>query len=173
MDKVDRPRGLVRYDSMNALAGKARRFLRPRIFAYSVLGLIGLGVLGLTAFKRAKPYTTTISRMAGASFFADDAMVRNIYQLRLLNKRNQPATFTIELGPETPQGFLLSSAGQEFQIEALGEQTRPCVIFSSRDSYPGPTDLKLLITGNPGDVKLEQKIRFLGPDPELLGRAKE
>ena len=97
-------------------------------------------------------------------------MVRNIYQLRLLNKRNQAATFTIELGPETPQGFTLSAAGQEFEIEALGEQTRPCVIFSTLESYAGPTNLTLLITGKPGDVKIEQKVRFLGPDPELLGR---
>jgi cytochrome c oxidase accessory protein FixG len=168
MDKVGRPRGLVRYDSMNALAGRARRFLRPRIFAYCALGLVGLAVLGVIASKRAKPYTTTLSRMEGASFFSDDSMVRNIYQLRLLNKRNQDATFSVELGPETPPGFTLGNAGQEFRIGPLGEQTRPCVIFVTRDSYTGPTDLKLVVTGNPGDVKIEQKIRFLGPDPKLL-----
>jgi len=170
MDKVGRPRGLVRYDSMNALAGMPRRFLRPRILAYGVLGLIGLGVLGLTAFKRARPYTTTVTRMAGAPYYSDQAMVRNIYQLRILNKRNQTAVFSVELGPDTPPGFSLSGAGQDFQIDALGEQTRPCVVFCTAASYPGATDLTLLITGNPGDVKIEQNIRFLGPEPVVMGR---
>jgi polyferredoxin len=33
MTKLDRPRGLVRYDSSHGFAGKARRILRPRILA--------------------------------------------------------------------------------------------------------------------------------------------
>src|SRR5690606_21433497 len=32
MDKLGRPRGLIRYDSPNGLEGKKRRFLRPRVW---------------------------------------------------------------------------------------------------------------------------------------------
>ena len=45
MVKIDRPKGLIRYDSFNGFAGKTRRFLRPRIYAYCALALLGLGAL--------------------------------------------------------------------------------------------------------------------------------
>ncbi|MFO0630865.1 MAG: cytochrome c oxidase accessory protein CcoG [Polyangiales bacterium] len=35
MDKLNRPRGLIRYDSLRGLGGEARRFLRPRLFIYA------------------------------------------------------------------------------------------------------------------------------------------
>src|SRR5690606_38137355 len=31
MTKIDRPKGLVRYDSLNGLTGKKRRIIRPRV----------------------------------------------------------------------------------------------------------------------------------------------
>ena len=46
MTKVERPNGLIRYDSFNGLAGKKRRILRPRLLAYGLLGVLGLTALG-------------------------------------------------------------------------------------------------------------------------------
>jgi hypothetical protein len=45
MDKLQRPRGLIRYDSMNGLAGKATRWIRPRILLYTALLLLGTAAM--------------------------------------------------------------------------------------------------------------------------------
>jgi cytochrome c oxidase accessory protein FixG len=175
MDKVSRPRGLIRYDSMTGLAGRKRRIVRPRIVAYTVLGLFGLSMLGFTALKRARPFTVGVTRMASAGaapFFIDDAAVRNIYQLRFLNKRNQPASFTITLGEDAPPGFTLAGSEQRFEVPPLGELTRPCVVLVPRHAYPGNTGLTFVITADPGGVRLPVKVRFLGPDASLLQGAK-
>ena len=42
MTKLGRPTGLIRYDSQNGFDGLPKRILRPRIYAYSVLALLGL-----------------------------------------------------------------------------------------------------------------------------------
>ena len=167
MAKVGRPKGLVRYDSMNALAGKKRRILRPRIFAYAALGSLGLTALAFTASRKAAPYTTNVARFPGRPFEVTSDHVVNRYQLRLLNKRNQPATFTVTL-QDAPPGFSLSGAGRDITLRAQSEVTQPAILLSQRDLYAGPAELTLRIEADPGDVTLTHKLRFVGPNPESV-----
>jgi len=165
MKKLKRPTGLVRYDSTRGLAGKKRRIIRPRLLVYSILGFVGLTVLGLTAFHRAKPIFAEVSRMRGPSFYVDSSTVRNHYQLRLVNKRNQPVQFTISL-ENAPAGFTASGAIEPVTLAALGETSRPVIILKNRESYTGPEKLTLLIKAEPGDATVRQSIQFLGPNPK-------
>lgn len=168
MVKVGRPKGLIRYDSFNGFAGKARRLLRPRVYAYCALALLGLGALTLVASKKARPFNATVSRVGGSGFFSDASSVRNIYKVRVMNKRNQTATITIRLGKDTPAGYQLSGAEQTFTVNALDEMSRTCVVIAPADAYTGPTDVVLVIHADPGDVTLNKTVRFLGPNPETL-----
>ncbi|MGB1130158.1 MAG: cytochrome c oxidase accessory protein CcoG, partial [Haloferula sp.] len=169
MDKVGRPKGLVRYDSLKGLAGAKRRLLRPRVFAYTALGLLGLAAFTFTASRNAKPFTAQVSKvaMAGHPFQADSAGVRNFYQLRFLNKRNTEATYTVEL-VDPPAGMILSGGGQETLVKPRGEVTRQIVAISPIDSYQGRSTLTFRITADPGGVVIEQRAAFLGPNPETL-----
>jgi len=167
MLKVGRPKGLVRYDSMNALAGNKRRLLRPRIFAYATLGLLGLIALIVATGQKAKPYYVNSARFPGRPFDVTAEHVVNRYQLRLLNKRNQPATFTISL-QDAPTGYSLSGSGHEFSIPAQGEITQPAILLIEKEHYTGPTEFTVEILGNPGEVTLLHKLRFIGPHPGSL-----
>jgi cytochrome c oxidase accessory protein FixG len=168
MTRIDRPKGLIRYDSFNAFAGKTRRFLRPRVYAYCALAALGLGALTLVASKKARPFTATVSRVGGAGFFSDATSVRNIYKVRVINKRNQTATVTIRLGKDTPAGYQLSGSEQSFSVGALDELTRTCVVVAPVEAYVGVTDITLDVHADPGDVMIDKTIRFLGPNPESL-----
>jgi cytochrome c oxidase accessory protein FixG len=168
MVKVGRPKGLIRYDSFNGFAGKARRMLRPRIYAYCALALLGLGALTFVASKKARPFNATVSRVGGTGFYSDASSVRNIYKVRVMNKRNQTATVTIRLGKETPAGYQLSGSEQTFTVNALDEMSRTCVVIAPAADYTGPADVVLVIHADPGDVTLNKTVRFLGPDPETL-----
>ncbi len=168
MVKVGRPKGLIRYDSFNGFAGKTRRFLRPRIYAYCGLAAMGLLALALVASKKARPYNATISRVGGTGFYSDAQSVRNIYKVRFINKRNQTATVTIRLGGGTPAGYELSGAEQTFTVNAQDEMSRTCVVIAPAAAYAGPADIVLDIHAEPGDVTLEKTVRFLGPNPSSL-----
>ena len=168
MTKVDRPKGLIRYDSFNGFTGKKRRFLRPRVYAYCALAILGLGALTLVASKKARPFNATISRTGGAGFFSDANSVRNIYKVRVFNKRNQTATVTIHLGKDTPAGYQLSGADQSFSLPALSEMSRTCVVLAPLNAYVGTSDIVLEIHADPGDVMLEKTARFLGPNPQSI-----
>lgn len=164
MRKVNRPTGLVRYDSTKGLAGEKRRILRPRIWLYAGMGMIGFLALGFTAYHKAKPVFAEVSRMRGAPFFVDPTVVRNHYQLRLLNKRNQPVTFVVSLD-NPPPGFTLSGLGEPLTLAAHAEANRPVIVINDRIHYSGPAELTLKIQAQPGDATITQKIKFLGPNP--------
>ena len=100
-------------------------------------------------------------------FQADAAGVRNFYQLRFLNKRNKPASYTVEL-VNPPAGMVLSGGGQEVPIDPRGELTRQYVAISPIDSYQGRDTLTFRIVAQPGDVVIEQRAAFLGPNPDTL-----
>lgn len=167
MRKLKRPTGLVRYDSTRGLAGKKRRIMRPRILVYLLLGLCGMVALGTVAFQRATPILAEVSRMRGPSFYTDPSTIRNHYQLRLANKRNQPVRLKITL-ENPPAGFATSGTGDTITLDAMGEAIRPLVVLQGRDSYSGPSELTVLIKAEPGDSTIRQSIRFLGPNPHSL-----
>ncbi|KAB2638805.1 MAG: cytochrome c oxidase accessory protein CcoG [Verrucomicrobia bacterium] len=168
MTKVGQPTGLIRYDSQNGFDGKPKRILRPRIYAYSVLALLGLLAMTIVAWIKMTPYTISLSRVGQVGFAIDADAVSNIYLLRVQNKRNQPATLTVSLAADSPTGYQLSGGEQSFTIEALGELTRTCVIFAPLASYHGTGDISLLIQANPGNVTLKKSTRFLGPNPNTV-----
>ncbi len=168
MGKIDRPKGLVRYDSFNGFAGRPRRVLRPRIHAYSALALLGLCALTFVASKKARPYTVTVSRSGGTGFQSDANSVRNLYKIRFINKRNQTATVTIRLGKDSPAGYQLSGSEQTFSVGALDEMTRTCVVVAAAADYVGPSDLVIETHADPGDATLRKNVRFLGPNPETF-----
>ena len=164
MRKLKRPAGLVRYDSTRGLAGKKRRIFRPRLLAYGLLGLLGLTALGVTAFYRAKPMNADLTRMRGPSFYLDPAVVRNHFQLRLFNKRNQPMVFTVSL-VNPPPGYAITGLGEGLTLEALKEVARPLVVIVPNESYKGPRTLSVKIHAEPGDSTVICEVEFLGPNP--------
>lgn len=169
MTKVKRPTGLIRYDSMRGLAGEKRRIFRPRLLAYGFLGLLGVAALGTTVFFRAKPMYAEMSRMRGPSFYVDPTMIRNHYQIRLVNKRNQPMSFEISLENPAP-GYSITGISDATTLQALQEIARPLVVIVPKTDYHGPVKLTLKIHAEPGDSTVRQEVEFLGPNPHTLDR---
>ena len=164
MTKIGRPKGLVRYDSLNGLIGKKRRFIRPRVIAYTLLGALGLIAFAIAGWRQARPFTADFTRMRGQPFYVDTAAVRNHYQVRFYNKRNQPARFTLHLS-SAPEGYTLSGADTPIEVPPRGEITRPAIVVAPAAAYRGAADLGIEIHAEPGGVVLRHEMRFLGPEP--------
>lgn len=166
MDKVGRPRGLVRYDSLNGLSGKGRKFLRPRLFLYFALMSLGIAAFGVSVSK-IKPGNLGVARMTGTPFFVTEDNVRNQFNLRLINKRNQPVNYSITAIAE---GTPLQTAGMEdgVTLGPMEETVRPFVLMVPRSEYEGTFPVRIEVTGQPGDFSVDRTIEFLGPDPRLL-----
>ncbi len=165
MTRIQKPRGLIRYDSQTRFAGGTTRWLRPRTMLYGVLLLIGALVTGW-ALSTIKPAVIGLTRITGAPYFVDAHTVRNQFLVRLVNKRSVPASFQLHL---EPAGLAVQTGLTELvTVAPLGEVVRPLVLQVSRDRYTGPFKFRILVTDDAGSFTLEREVEFLGPDAKLL-----
>jgi len=102
MKRVGRPPNLIAYDTVArqeaATAGAHEPFrpVRPRTLLYAgLLGLVSLVMLGAW-FNRALIEINVLHDRNPPFVLLSDGSVRNAYTVKLLNKRQEPRTFTLE-----------------------------------------------------------------------------
>jgi polyferredoxin len=166
MAKVGRPKGLVRYDSFNGFTSGARRVLRPRIVAYTVLLAAGLTALGFS-LRTVKPFYAMVTRMPGRPSYVTPEEVRNQFQLRVVNKRNREVEYAARV-VGLPEGGVAHGFEVPVVLPAHGEQVRPFTVQVPRDRYRGEFPFTVEVTSNVGRSVMERDLRFVGPDPALL-----
>ncbi len=162
MARLNRPKGLIRHDSLNALAGRASKFLRPRLFLYLFFAVAGASVFAF-ATTQVKPVVLSVLRMQGAPYIRDESIVRNNFYLRLSNKRGGAHTYRIEVNAPQPG---LQSAGATSGPVTLGpgEEIQDPLILTVPDAdFRGGFDVEVRVIGESGAVESSRKIPFLGP----------
>jgi len=116
MDKMQYPRGLIRYDTENGLAQhltrgqRWRRVLRPRVLIYgAVLAAICVALAASLALRT--PFKVDVVRDRGAlARLVDDGRVENVYRLQLMNASEVAQRFRI--GVAGLPGALVIGAGE-------------------------------------------------------------
>lgn len=103
MDKMDYPRGLIRYSTENAVSQRyrpmdiVRRAFRPRVIIYSAVLFL---LTAATAWSLATriPLKVNILKDHGTlSREADDGSIDNIYELKIMNTGDRTRTFRLSI----------------------------------------------------------------------------
>ena len=101
MDKVNYPRGLIRYATQNGMlqrwssAQMVRRVLRPRVLFYTTV-LVGLSVALLTSLSLRVPLKVDVVRdRAALSRVVAGGQLENIYRVQVMNATEQPQRYRI------------------------------------------------------------------------------
>jgi cytochrome c oxidase accessory protein FixG len=166
MSKINRPKGLIRYDSQAGLAGQKRKFLRPRIFIYAALMLAGATAFTLSAMQL-RSANMNIVRMTGRPYYVTDSLVRNQYMVRVINKTNENKVFQIRAAAEG-QTYTMEGNEEGIAVPPMGEEVRPVIISIARGDYQGRFPLEFTLLNPEGEAVLSREAEFLGPDPRLL-----
>ena len=103
MDKMNYPRGLVRYATQNALDKRWtsrqmwRRVLRPRVLIYSgLLGLITLGLL-LSLSLRTPLKVDVVRDRASLARITEVGTLENVYRLQIMNATELPQLYHLQV----------------------------------------------------------------------------
>ncbi len=101
MDKMQYPRGLIRYATENSLnngwsrAQMLKRAVRPRVLIYAaILGLIVLGV-GASLWLRTPFKVDVVRDRASLARIVDDGRIENVYRLQIMNAAESTERFRI------------------------------------------------------------------------------
>lgn len=97
MDKVKRPRGLIRYASKNQIESGKQPLVTPRSIGYTLV-LILLTVLIIFLLVNRSPVELSILRSPGLLFQEQpDGRISNIYDLKIVNKTFDQLPASLEL----------------------------------------------------------------------------
>jgi cytochrome c oxidase accessory protein FixG len=171
MTRLNRPTGLIRYDSQNGFQRKPTRWLRPRTILYFVLLVIGASVAAW-AFSTVKPANVGVTRMTGAPYIVDATTVRNQFLVRIINKRSEPVRFVLHLDGAPAEIRRIGFDGA-VQVEPFGELVQSLILQQPRKSYVGPFDFRVRIEDEKQTFQLTRESEFLGPEARLLREEEE
>ena len=98
MDKIHKPKNLIRYDSLNGVNSGTKMKFNLRIGAYSTILVLIVGFLAFLLLTR-KPFESTLLRTPGMTFSFDEKtkIVSNLYQIEILNKSMEAERFEISV----------------------------------------------------------------------------
>lgn len=94
MDKMDYPRGLIRYTTENALYGKKAHILRPRVIIYGGVLLLMLVGLALAISQRVALQLDVIRDRSSLYRETDDG-IENVYTLKIINMDEHAHEYTL------------------------------------------------------------------------------
>lgn len=160
MDKIKKPRGLIRYASLNGIDKGERLKITPRIMGYCfILLVLGLGLVLMLATR--KDVDATFLRAPGALFQQTaDGKISNLYLLKLTNKTHHEVPVTLKL--ENVEGTL-SVLGGQLQLPAE-KQTEASVLVQIAPEQLAKTSIEIRVGLYSGEKRIDTiKTVFVGP----------
>lgn len=163
MDKIGKPRGLIRYSSENAIKEDEKKILTPRVAGYT--GILLILVIIFFTFLGMRPDTeTTILRQPGTLFQKlPNDHYSNIYEIRAINKTFEKIDFDIRL--KRPKGEL-TPLGNYKELPPQGSAEGRFLIKLSEDELTG-SQMEVVLEVYADGKQIETITSgFIGPEPQ-------
>jgi cytochrome c oxidase accessory protein FixG len=154
MVSIGKPRGLIRYDSINGLEKRPRRFLRGRLYGYGVAALAGLIAL-TTAISARKDFDAALLRGTTMPRERQGDMVVERFVAHVASKSSDEHTFTLAL--DAPEGAQVLLPMDTLTMKPFESRHVPLVItLPFEQSNHGV--LKLRVTEKESGVTRESQL---------------
>ena len=160
MDKVDRDRGLIRYDSYNGVAESRKKIFTTRAIAYSVL-LFVLVIINVALLTSRSDVEAVILRTPGMLYQkVDETYISNLYNYQIINKTNKdfPIEFKLisEDGRIRPVGEIPRTIPEQMVEGAF-------FIDINKELLDGAKNRIIIEVYSDGKLLDKVKTNFMGP----------
>jgi cytochrome c oxidase accessory protein FixG len=162
MVKIEKPKGLIRYSSFNAIQQGKQKLITPRVIGYSVVLTALIIVLGYFIFTRAD-IETTILKVPGTLYTkTDDGLITNLYSIEFVNKTLEDVPLTLKV--ELPANAVLTKIGDP-NIEVPKESLLKGMIMVKlpEESLSGLKTTVVIGIYQNGKKIQSAKAKFIGP----------
>jgi len=166
MRKIDKPEGLIRFDSSRGFeTGHTRPLLRPRFIIYALL-ILTLGGLFVSRARHRENFQVAVMRSQGLPYSIENGVIRNLYTMHLQNKTDSPQVYFITPADEALAGI----EGVEYIIPqkrialpGFGDRQLTFFAMMPKENYTLPVDFRFAFTDSVSGVVQNIKVRFRGP----------
>ena len=161
MDRLNYPRGLIRYSTQNAMDNEQTHVIRPRMIVYGSLLLalvIGFGV----AVANRRLVEVDVLRDRNALYRqVDGDLIENVYTVRFINKDTQGHALTLRAAGI--DGLTIET-DRELQQVAGGEVLSvPVRIRAPAGNVSGGQDIEIVVRSTDGEIETHSAARFIAP----------
>jgi cytochrome c oxidase accessory protein FixG len=162
MEKIGKPKGLIRYTSQRALQEDETKIWRPRLFLYGILLAALVFTFGFMLYQQT-PVEVELRRSPGSTFqvLEKKGEVANRVEFRISNRTSQTKQIRISL--KRPETGRIRLVGPD-QIEVKGGQMkRPeSWVFIPRSTFDGGR-VEAVFDVLVGEKRRKRKIHLSGP----------
>ncbi|WP_432798587.1 cytochrome c oxidase accessory protein CcoG [Poriferisphaera sp. WC338] len=95
MDKIKKPRGLIRYSSQAAIDGEKQKLLRPRIIVYPLIIAVLLTAFIFALSSKQHVYIKELRQVRVNYAAQTDGSILNVKQFKIINRDDQPRTYNL------------------------------------------------------------------------------
>jgi cytochrome c oxidase accessory protein FixG len=161
MEKINKPKGLIRYASENSIAEARPHHITPRMIGYSIVLVLLLGALSVLLITR-EEVDAQITRTQGQLFQqVDSTHYSNLYNIKLLNKTVDSIPIELRLEGIDGEIQLVSHESLAVPSESFAESTF-FVVVNQKDIESMKMDIQVGVYSD--NEKLESvKTTFFGP----------
>ena len=119
MEKIEKPKGLIRYSSYNAIKDGVQKIFTPRIAGYGMVLLALVSLLGYFIVTRADIETTVLKAPGTLYSKTEDGQIANVYNIEFINKTFNEVS--LEMKVESPStAFLLKIGDPQIVVPSEG-----------------------------------------------------
>lgn len=161
MIKIGKPKGLIRYASINAITNGVQKLINPRIIGYSFVLLALMGILSFALITRSD-VETTVLKIPGTLYQREPGLITNLYNIEFVNKTFNDLKLDIKVeSPSTAKVFKVD--GKAIAVPAEGIATSVYFIkIPEKDITNARTVVMLVIYENGKQIE-KVKVKFIGP----------
>lgn len=161
MDKVGKPRGLIRYSSQAAMAGERHRLLRPRVVVYPAL-LAAIVTIFVLVLARSGSFDVTVLRGLGRTFTElPDGLVGNPVRVKIVNRTDAPATFAISASG--PADIRVEAGDSSVVLDPAEARTVPMIVAAPRGAFHDGRCRVSIDVSDAGGRRIARPFELLGP----------
>ncbi|MBW2528383.1 MAG: cytochrome c oxidase accessory protein CcoG [Deltaproteobacteria bacterium] len=161
MERLKRPRGLIRYASTREISDGKKAFWRPRVILYLALLLVALGSLTYLSVGRGDARIEIIRGGREPFRLLHTGQVANQLRIRITNQRHEQQSFTVSLAE--PAGADLVVSVNPIVVPGDRVATANIAVKLERNVFQrGRVNGRFVIRSDRG-AQFEQEFLLLGP----------
>ncbi|MFM7202120.1 MAG: cytochrome c oxidase accessory protein CcoG [Myxococcota bacterium] len=163
MDKIHKPRGLIRNTTTAELEGQPQKIVRPRLFAYAAVLLVLIGTLTYQLETRADTTVSLLRAVEAPYTELPDGRISNHLRLKISNKLREERSYTLELVEPKGEGIQVVVPLSPLVIQGGEIGQTDVIVMLPPALVPGDSrPLQFVIHDSDGET-YEASFNFLGP----------
>lgn len=162
MERIGRPRGLIRYSRQDELGGAARRILRPRVVLYPLVLIAVWGTLGWALAHRASADVTVLRGLGSPFTLLPSGEVSNQLRVKIVNRADGDRRYLLELADD--EGLRFIAPDNPLAVAAGHAATATVFVTAPRAAFHGGAREIRFRVGDGAGFAASVPYRLLGPE---------